>query len=54
MSTNLNHEDLWNDLYSYLCSKTSKATGETIYDHVTAIMEEMDPRLTEDEKEESL
>lgn len=41
MSMNLNYEDLWNDLYEWCLSRAKD---------VAAIMEEMDPRLTEDDE----
>jgi len=40
MSLNLNHEDLWNDLYEWAVSHNKETA---------AMMEELDPRLTEDE-----
>lgn len=52
MSRNLCYEDLWHDLYDYLKGQVSKATGESLYENIVFIMEEMDPRLDGSENEE--
>jgi hypothetical protein len=45
MSMNLDYHDMWHDLYDSM-----KINPDPYAQYVAAIMEEMDPRLVEDEE----
>ena len=49
MSRNLDYHDLWHNLYDWVKSKASEHDYFGPYDEMEVIMEEMDPRLTEEE-----
>ena len=47
MSANLDYHDLWHDLYEFVMSRKSLGNQYVFIAHV---MEEMDPRLIEEEE----